>query len=119
MTIYKILPRQMWADATVAGVFNGSPVDLTDGYIHFSTAAQVQETASKYFSGVPDLLLIAVSAHLLGDSLKWEPSRGGALFPHLYAALPVGLAEWVKPLPLDADGKPLVPSLDSASVDRR
>ncbi len=111
MTIYKILPRAMWTDAIATGVFNGSPLDLSDGYIHFSTAAQVQETAAKHFSGVPDLVLVAVSAHLLGESLKWEPSRGGALFPHLYGALPVGLAEWVKPLPLDADGTPLVPSL--------
>ncbi len=111
MHIYKILPRPLWADATATGLFNGSPLDLADGYIHFSTAAQLRETASKHFSGVPDLLLVAVPAHLLGESLKWEPSRGGALFPHLYGDLPVGLAEWVKPLPLDPDGTPIVPPL--------
>lgn len=111
MNIYKILPKPMWTSAIATGVFNGSPLDLTDGYIHFSTAAQVQETATRHFSGVPDLLLVAVPADLLGESLKWEPSRGGALFPHLYGALPVGLAEWVKPLPLDSHGRPIVPPL--------
>jgi uncharacterized protein (DUF952 family) len=111
MTIYKILPQPMWTEAMASGVFNGSPLDLADGYIHFSTAAQVRETAVKHFSGVPDLLLVAVSASLLGESLKWEASRGGALFPHLYSALPVGLAKWVKPLPLDANGQPQVPAL--------
>ncbi len=111
MTIYKILPRALWAESIATGVFNGSPLDLADGYIHFSTAAQVQETASKHFKDVEDLLLVAVAAPLLGESLKWEPSRGGALFPHLYGALPVGLAEWVKPLPLGLDGIPIIPSL--------
>ena len=111
MHIYKILPKPMWTDAIATGVLNGSPLDLADGYIHFSTAAQVQDTASRHFAGVPDLLLVAVPAHLLGESLKWEPSRGGALFPHLYGALPVGYAEWVKPLPLDPDGTPIVPPL--------
>ena len=111
MTIYKIVPKQLWQDATRTGAFNGSPVDAADGFIHFSTAEQVHETAAKHFTGIDDLLLIAFDAPALGDALKWEPSRRGALFPHLYAALPVRLALWVKPLPLDAGGTPIIPPL--------
>ncbi len=99
MTIYKILPRDMWEAAMAAGHFNGSAVDLADGFIHFSTAAQVHETAAKHFAGVSDLLLVAVPAATLGDAIKWEPSRGGDLFPHLYGSLPVAAVSWVKPLP--------------------
>jgi uncharacterized protein (DUF952 family) len=109
MTIYKILPRQLWLDAMASGQFAGAPVDLADGFIHFSTAAQVPETAAKHFTGVADLLLVAVPAEALGDSLKWEPSRGGALFPHLYSPLPVRLAVSVTPMPLATDGKPVIP----------
>ena len=111
MTIYKILPKGLWAEAVKSGTFTGSPVDVADGFIHFSTAAQVHETAARHFTGVPDLLLVAINADALGDGIKWEPSRGGALFPHLYGPLPVKLAQWVKPLPLDAHGKPRVPEL--------
>ena len=99
MTIYKILPRASWDDAVSIGAFNGSPVDVADGYIHFSTAAQVHDTAAKHFRGVNDLLLVAVEADDLGDALKWEPSRGGVLFPHLYGPLPVKLARSIRPLP--------------------
>lgn len=111
MTIYKIVSRQQWADATVAGFFNGSRVDLADGYIHFSTAAQVDETARRHFVGVQDLLLVAVPVEALGDAIKWEPSRGGDLFPHLYGSLPVALALWVTLVPADATGNPLIPDL--------
>lgn len=111
MTIYKILPRLLWEQAMKTGAFAGSPVDAADGFIHFSTAAQVRETAAKHFSGVPDLLLVAVEADALGRAIRWEPSRGGALFPHLYGSLPAALALWVKPLPLDAAGTPIVPDL--------
>jgi uncharacterized protein (DUF952 family) len=110
MTIYKILPGRMWADAVNAGAFAGSPVDLADGFIHFSTAAQVRETAAKHFAGVGDLVLVAVSANAL-DAIKWEPSRGGDLFPHLYSPLPVAAAEWVQPLPLGPDGRHIFPEL--------
>lgn len=110
-TIYKILPKALWAEAVAAGSFRGSPLDLKDGFIHFSTAAQVRETAAKHFSGVADLLLVAVDADLLGTALEWEPSRGGELFPHLYAPLAVKLASWVKPLPIGADGAHLFPDL--------
>ncbi|MCP8938106.1 DUF952 domain-containing protein [Alsobacter sp. SYSU M60028] len=94
----------MWRQAEAAGVFAGAPVDLADGYIHFSTAAQARETAAKHFAGQRDLVLVAVEAEALDEALKWEPSRGGALFPHLYAPLPVSAARWVRPLPLGSDG---------------
>jgi len=104
-TIYKILSEAMWRDAQAAGAFHGSAVDLQDGYIHFSTAAQAAETAAKHFAGQRDLVLLAVEAEALGDALKWEPSRGGALFPHLYAPLPVDAATSIDPLPLGNDGR--------------
>ncbi|WP_305984384.1 DUF952 domain-containing protein [Roseibium sp. MMSF_3544] len=110
--IFKIVPRSMWQDAVEKGVFQGAPVDLADGFIHFSTADQVRETASKHFSGQTDLLLAAFDAAVFGDALKWEPSRGGALFPHLYAELQPSVAVWVKDLPLSEDGAHLFPELD-------
>jgi uncharacterized protein (DUF952 family) len=107
--IYKICPQSMWDDAVAAGVFTGAPVDLADGYIHFSTAGQAVETAAKHFKGQSDLVLVAFESDGLGDPLKWEPSRGGALFPHLYASLDPKAALWVKPLPLGADGAHVFP----------
>ena len=98
MTIFKIVPRDLWEAAFEHGTFTGSPVDIADGYIHFSTAAQVHETARRHFAGQTDLLLVAVSTEWLSEAIKWEPSRGGQLFPHLYGPLPVDLALWVKPL---------------------
>jgi uncharacterized protein (DUF952 family) len=110
-TIYKILPASLWAEAIAAGAFAGSPLDAADGFIHFSTAAQVRETAAKHFAGVPDLLLVAVSANALGVHLKWEPSRGGDLFPHLYLPLPTDAVAWVKPLPIGTDGRHQFPEM--------
>lgn len=107
--IYKICPAALWRQAEAEGVFRGSPVDLKDGYIHFSTAEQAKETAAKHFVGQSDLLLIAVDDDALGAVLQWEPSRGGALFPHLYAPLDVKDAVSVVPLPLGADGKHIFP----------
>ena len=109
--IYKIVPRSLWADAVAAGVFKGAPIDLTDGYIHFSTAVQVRETAAKHFQGQSDLLLAAFNPQEFGAALKWEPSRGGALFPHLYQDLRTDAAVWVKDLPLDAAGTHVFPDL--------
>lgn len=109
--IYKIAPDSLWRDAEAAGVFSGAPIDLADGFIHFSTAEQVRETAAKHFAGQDNLLLIAVDAERLGDALKWEVSRGGALFPHLYAPLDPASAVWVRPLPLGEDGKHEFPEL--------
>ncbi|MFI0844267.1 DUF952 domain-containing protein [Mesorhizobium sp. IMUNJ 23232] len=103
-TIYKICPQTLWREAERQGVFTGAPVDIADGFIHFSTAAQAPETARRHFAGQDDLLLVAVDAGKLGDALKFEVSRGGDLFPHLYAPLDLGAVQWVKPLPLGADG---------------
>jgi len=102
--IYKICPASLWGEAERAGAFAGAPVDRADGFIHFSTAAQVRETAAKHFAGEPDLLLVAVEAGTLGEALRWEPSRGGALFPHLYGPLPLTAVLWTRPLPLGPDG---------------
>lgn len=112
-TIYKICEAAQWAKAERDGVFRGSKIDVADGYIHFSTAAQVVETAAKHFAGMADLVLVAVDAEALGDALKWEPSRGGALFPHLYDTLPVSAARRVKPLRLDGDGRHVFPKLEA------
>jgi uncharacterized protein (DUF952 family) len=109
--IYKIAPRALWAEAVAKGVFSGAPIDLADGYIHFSTAEQSIETAAKHFAGQADLVLVAIDGAGFGDVLRWEVSRGGALFPHLYAELPVSAALWVKDLPLGPDGKHLFPDL--------
>lgn len=108
--IYKLLTRPEWLAASDAGVFTGSPVDLADGFIHFSTAAQAQETGRKYFSGIEDLVAVAFEAEALGEGLKWEPSRGGDLFPHLYATLAVAAVRAVHQAPLDAGGVPRVPA---------
>src|SRR3954469_19341126 len=108
-TIYKICTTSEWHEAEHAGVYRGSAVDHRDGFIHFSTAEQAAETASKWFAGQRDLVLVAVDADTLGDKLKWEPSRGGALFPHLYAALDVKTVLRVDPLPLDETGRHAFP----------
>ena len=100
--IYKICSRGDWSRAVDQGRYTGSPVDVADGFIHFSTAVQTRETAAKHFAGQNDLVLVQIdTAHLPAEALKWEPSRGGALFPHLYAALPVSAALRVDPLPWD------------------
>ena len=109
MMIYKICPAALWRAAERDGVFKGSGIDLSDGFIHFSTAEQAEETAAKHFVGQTDLLLIAVDAARLGERLKWEPSRGGALFPHLYGDLMLSAVTRVEPLPLGADGRHVFP----------
>jgi len=111
--IYKICASTLWRQAEREGAFLGAPVDLADGFIHFSTAEQVEETARKHFSGQDDLLLIAVEAEKLGAALKYEVSRGGQLFPHLYGPLSLSAVRWVKPLPLGDDGHHLFPALDA------
>ncbi|HET7848501.1 MAG TPA: DUF952 domain-containing protein [Pseudolabrys sp.] len=98
-TIYKICPAPLWREAERGGAFRGSEVDCRDGFIHFSTGAQLAETAKKHFAGQRDLLLVHVDAARLGEALKWEPSRGGALFPHLYGELPLAAVTRVEPLP--------------------
>jgi uncharacterized protein (DUF952 family) len=111
-TVYKICPRSLWREAERRGTFRGSEVDRRDGFIHFSTAAQVAETAARHFAGRRDLLLVRVDAATLGDKLKWEPSRGGSLFPHLYGDLDVKTVTQVDSLPLDANGRHRFPPLD-------
>lgn len=100
MLIYKIFRAPEWAALQEAGETDGAPVDLADGFIHFSTAEQVAETAAKHFAGEDGLVLLAVDAETLGEALRWEPSRGGALFPHLYRRLRLAEVLWAKPLPL-------------------
>ena len=109
MLIYKIFRAPEWADLKANGDTAGAPIDLTDGYIHFSTAEQAAETAAKHFAGLDDLILAALDADALGDALKWEPSRGGALFPHLYRRLKLDEVLWAKPLLLGADGAHIFP----------
>lgn len=108
-TIYKIVPRALWQQAEQHGRFAGAPVDVADGFIHFSNAGQVRETAAKHFAGADDLLLVAIDGASLGDALKYEVSRGGALFPHLYGVLPLTSVISVDPLPLGADGFHIFP----------
>ena len=103
--IFKIVAAEDWRAAEAVGVFAGGGIDRADGFIHFSTAAQAPETAAKWFAGHSDLTLVAVDADALGHELKWEPSRGGALFPHLYAPLPMSAVVWSRPLPLARDGR--------------
>jgi uncharacterized protein (DUF952 family) len=108
--IYKIVDRGAWRLAEANGRFDGAPVDLRDGYIHFSTAKQVRETARRHFAGVVDLLLVEVDAGRLGQSLRWEVSRGGDLFPHLYGSLAVNAVIRVLDLPLGVDGEHQFPA---------
>ncbi|MBA4171943.1 MAG: DUF952 domain-containing protein [Hyphomicrobium sp.] len=108
-TIYKICSRESWDDACRLGRYPGSADDRRDGFIHFSARHQLAATAEKYFKGQADLVLIAVEAARLGTSLRWEPSRGGDLFPHLYKDLETRAALSVMPLPLDDQGHPLIP----------
>mgnify|MGYP001079221040 FL=1 len=108
MLIYKIFRRAEWATLHATGLTRGAPVDLTDGYIHFSTADQARETAAKHFKGEADLVLAAVETNSLGDDLKWEVSRGGAEFPHLYRVLRITDVAWTRRLPL-RDGAHIFP----------
>lgn len=110
MLIYKIFRAPEWEALAADGSTRGAPIDLADGYIHFSTAAQAQETAAKHFAGVDGLVLAAVEAETLGDNLRWEPSRGGQDFPHLYRPLRLSDVVWHKPLPV-VDGAHRFPGL--------
>ena len=103
MLIYKIFRAPEWANLRAQGETKGAPVDVADGFVHFSNAAQVHETAAKHFTGEDGLLLLAVEAESLGAALKWEPSRGGALFPHLYRVLKLDDILWAKPLPFTGE----------------
>ncbi|MBN8186903.1 MAG: DUF952 domain-containing protein [Salipiger thiooxidans] len=104
MLIYKILRSEEWAALQAENETAGAPIDVADGYVHFSTLEQVRETASKHFDGIEGLYLLALEADDLGPDLKWEPSRGGALFPHLYGPLRLADVRWSRPLPLEVGG---------------
>lgn len=106
--IYKIVGEFDWVDFKLKGKFEGSKIDQSDGFIHFSDASQLDETARKHFRGASSLILLAVDPLHLGEALKYEVSRGGALFPHLYAALSIRAVVWDRPVALDADGYPMI-----------
>ena len=110
-TIYKICSAELWQEAEQAGLFRGAPLDARDGFIHFSTAPQVAETAARHFAGATGQVLVAVDVATLGERLKWETSRGGDLFPHLYGALSLEAVLWAVPLPLGPDGRHVFPEL--------
>ncbi|WP_170435129.1 DUF952 domain-containing protein [Ruegeria arenilitoris] len=101
MLIYKIFRAEEWAALQAQGETRGAPIDLADGFVHFSTAKQAAETAAKHFAGVENLTLVACDAQKMGHDLKWEVSRGGALFPHLYRNMRMADVVWAKPLPLE------------------
>lgn len=111
--VYKIAPATLWREAERIGVFAGAPIDVADGFIHLSSAAQVRETARLYFAGLDDLVLVAVDVAGCGPALRWEMSRGGQPFPHLYAPLGLDLAAWTAPLPRQADGALAFPDLET------
>lgn len=104
MLIFKILTAAQWQQFEHDGLFEGAAVDLADGFVHFSTAAQVAETAAKHFARQSDLMLLACDTDSLDDALRWEPSRGGDLFPHLYREMLLAEVLWAKPLPLGPNG---------------
>ena len=116
-TAYKILTADQWAQLQADGLFHGAPIDMADGYIHMSAATEVQGTLDKYFTGPdglePGLMIAEVDLSALGDAVRWEVSRGGALFPHLYGLLSLRAVRWVKLLPLDADGRHVFPPLEA------
>jgi uncharacterized protein (DUF952 family) len=111
-TIYHMCRSTEWEAAQAAGAYGGSSQDAAGGFIHFSTAAQVVESAAKHRAGQSGLVLLAVDAAACGDALKWEPSRGGQLFPHLYGALPLSAVRWVKDVPLGDGGRHVFPQLE-------
>lgn len=106
---YKVLTDDQWAQFRSDGVFRGAPIDVADGYIHLSTAVQVAETVDKHFAGQSGLQIVAVDLGALGDAVKWEPSRGGQLFPHVYADLPLSACPAHAALARDADGAVVLP----------
>jgi len=111
--IYKIVPEALWREAERNGRFTGAPIDVADGFIHFSTDEQVRETAARHFAAQTGLLLVAIDGARLGNALKYEVSRGGALFPHLYGPLDLEAVVWVEPLPLGANGMHQFPAAEA------
>jgi len=112
--VYHMCRREEWRAAESAGLYQGSSQDKADGFIHFSTAVQIRDSAAQHRAGQRELVLLAVDPAALGAQLKWEASRGGALFPHLYGTLPLHAVRWAKELPLGADGRHVFPALAPA-----
>ena len=100
-----------WDAAQSTGSYQGAAEDRVDGFIHFSTATQVKESAEKHRTSEPKLILVACNSDALGQNLKWEEARGGRLFPHLYGDIPLNAVVWAEPLPLDTDGTHIFPAL--------
>lgn len=111
-TIYKICEQALWRAAESKGCFRGTADDARDGFIHFSAAAQIAETAARHFAGKTDLMLIAVDAEALGPALKWERSRHDELFPHLYGPMPLSAVRWARPLADEVAGRRDLPELE-------
>ena len=111
-TIYHLADKSCWIEQAEEGIYKGRPEDLGDGFLHFSNKAQIIKSAAIHKAGNPDLVLIAVDESLLGDELKWEESRDGALFPHLYGDLSLDAVLWAAPLALDAEGLHIFPAMD-------
>ena len=109
MLIFKIVHRDEWDFAARGGEYAGSSKDRADGFLHFSMTRQLMETLQKYYAAEKDLVLVAVNEDLLGSALKYEPSRDGALFPHLYAPLPVSAVKWVREIGRDLNGGFVLP----------
>jgi uncharacterized protein (DUF952 family) len=112
MLLYKICKRSDWQEAERSGSYSGSEDDRRDGFIHLSSAAQLIATAAKHFRGKDGLVIVAVDGDRIAGRVKWEPSRGGDLFPHLYAPLDPAEAAWVRDLPLGPGGEHVMPELD-------
>jgi uncharacterized protein (DUF952 family) len=110
--IYHMCRQEEWEAARARGAYPGSSQDVADGFIHFSTAEQVAESARRHRAGQTGLVLLAADPDLLGEALRWEESRSGKLFPHLYGALPVAAVRWARELPLGDDGMHVMPPLD-------
>jgi uncharacterized protein (DUF952 family) len=108
-TVYKIVAADLWRAAEDSGVFTGAGIDLNDGFIHLSTGSQARRTAQLYFKGHGNLVLVAADSAIFGAALKYEPSRDGDLFPHLYGPLPLAAVLWVRPLPVGGDGNHIFP----------
>ncbi|QDT05283.1 hypothetical protein K227x_36830 [Rubripirellula lacrimiformis] len=109
--LYKVLPEDVWRSAREAGLYSGHGIDLTDGFIHLSSPSQVAETLAKHFAGQTGLVLLSIAAESLGNTLRWEPSRGGALFPHVYGDIPIAAVQESRRLALNADGNHVLPEL--------
>ena len=108
--VYKIMSATELNQMRRDGVFRGSPADITDGYVHLSTGSQLAATLDKHYSGVDGLMLAAVDVSLLGDTVRWEPARGGQLFPHIYGPLPIGAVVLVAPVERASDGTVRLPA---------